>query len=216
MLDASQLAAGLKIPAERAERWAPLLDEALEAFEIDTPRRAAAFLAQCAHESAFLTRWSENLTYTSPQRIVDVFGRRRFPTIADAAPFVRNPKALAEAVYGGREDLGNTEPGDGARYIGRGLIQLTGRRNYARASEGLEVDYVGEPELLLQMPDAALASAWWWADQRWAGSTLNQFADDELIDCISGLVNRGNPNKVAVGADERRRIYFDLIEVLTA
>lgn len=216
MIDAEALRFGLNIPAERAEKWAPILDEAMAAFEIDSPRRVAAFLAQCAHESAFLTRWSENMNYTSAQRIIDVFGRRRFPTVADAAPFVRNPPALAEAVYGGREDLGNTEPGDGARYIGRGLIQITGRRNYSRASEGLGFDYVGEPELLLDMRHAALASAWWWADTRWAGSTLNDFADDEMIDGISGLVNRGNPNKVAIGADERRRIYFDMLESLTA
>ena len=214
MLDADTLSAGLRIPLERAVTWAPFLSDAMHAFEIDTPYREAAFLAQCAHESAFLTRWVENLNYSSAQRIIDVYGRRRFPDVLAASQYVRNPDALAEAVYGLREDLGNFTPGDGALYIGRGLIQLTGRKNYERASEGLGEDYVGQPDLLLDPHHAALASAFWWADQRWRGVTLNEYADDEMIDAISGMVNRGNPQKVAIGADERRRIYHDVLDVI--
>lgn len=216
MIDAETLSAGLRIPAERALTWAPFLSEAMDAFEIDTPNRRAAFLAQCAHESAFLTRWIENLDYRTPQRIIDVYGRRRFPTLEEAAQYVRNPVGLAEAVYGLREDLGNLTPGDGAKFIGRGLIQLTGRRNYERASEGLSQDYVGDPDLILQESHAAMVSAFWWADHSWRGVTLNEYADDGLIDAISGMVNRGNPNKVAIGADERRRIYHDLLDVVSA
>lgn len=214
MIEAATLVEGLRIPPERAETWAPILSAAMDAFEIDSPRRRAAFLAQCAHESAFLTRWVENLNYSSPQRIIDVFGRRRFPDVAAAAPYVRNPEGLAEATYGLRDDLGNIEPGDGAKFIGRGLIQVTGRRNYARVSEGLDQDFLSNPDLLLEPEWAAMASAWWWADQRWRGTTLNEFADDDMIDAISGMVNRGNPNKVAIGADERRRIYHDMLDVL--
>jgi putative chitinase len=189
----------------------------MHAFDINsTANRVAAFLAQCAHESAFLTRWVENLNYSTAQRIVDVYGRRRFPTLGDAAFYVRNPDKLAEYVYGGRADLGNVNPGDGALYIGRGLIQITGRRNYERMSDGLETDYVGNPDLLLDPTHAALGSAWWWADQLWRGVTLNEMADEGLIDAISGLVNRGNPDKVAIGADERRRIYHDVLDVITA
>lgn len=221
MIDADVLSAGLRIPAERAAFWAPYLGDAMEAFEITGPYREAAFLAQCAHESTHLTRWVENLNYSTAERLVAVFGPKRFGGTREealnvAARFVRNPAGLAEFVYGNRTDLGNTSPGDGARFIGRGLIQLTGRRNYTRAAEGLDVDYVGQPKLLEEPEHAALASAWWWADQVWAGSSLNQFADDGLIDCISGLVNRGNPNKQAIGADERRRIYHDMLDVLTA
>ena len=216
MIDADALAAGLRIPFERAHTWAPFLSDAMHAFEIDTPVREAAFLAQCAHESAFFTRWVENLNYSSALRIVEVFGRRRFPDVQTAARFVRNPDELAEFVYGLREDLGNLTPGDGAAFIGRGLIQLTGRRNYERASIGLDEDYVGNPDLLLDPAHATRASAWWWADQKFRGVTLNDYADDEMIDAISGMVNRGNPNKAAIGADERRRIYHDILESLTA
>ena len=214
MIDADALSAGLRIPRERAEFWTPYLVEAMGAFEIDSPYRVAAFLAQCGHESAHLTRWVENMTYSTAQRIVDVFGRARFRTADDAAPYVRNPSGLAEKVYGGR--LGNDEPGDGWRYIGRGLIQLTGKANYARATAGLDVDYLGNPSLLKQPEHAAMASAWWWADQAWRGVTLNEYADEGMIDCISGMVNRGNPDKAAIGADDRRRIYHDLLDVLTA
>lgn len=215
MIDADALSAGLAIPVDRAARWVDVLNDAMGAFEIDSPLRMAAFLAQCGHESAHLTRWVENLRYTSAQRLMAVFGRR-FPDIASAAPYANNPQGLAEAVYGGRADLGNTEPGDGWAFRGRGLIQLTGRRNYTRASEGLDEDYVGHPELLEQPYHAAMASAWWWADYRWRDVTLNDYADDGLIECISGAVNRGNPNKTAVGADERREIYERLLSVLTA
>ena len=217
MIDAETLAAGLRIPAERAMTWAPLLSDAMHAFEINEgTHRVAAFVAQCAHESKFLTQWSEDLRYSTPTRLVEVYGRKKFPTLESAAPYVRNPQALAEFVYGMRDDLGNLSPGDGAKYIGRGLIQITGRRNYERASEGLEEDYTGKPELLLEPYHAAMGSAWWWADQRWRNVTLNEYADEGMIDCISGLVNRGNPNKIAIGSDERRRIYFDLLDVLTA
>jgi len=214
VIDADALSAGLRIPAERAEFWAPYVSDAMQAFEIDTPYREAAFLAQCGHESAHFTRWVENLNYSSAQRLIDVFGRGRFGTLEEAARYVRNPAGLAEKVYGGR--LGNDEPGDGARYIGRGLIQLTGKYNYRRASEGLDEDYVGNPKLLEEPYHAAMASAWWWADQEYRGTTLNELADQQMIDCISGWVNRGNPDKVAIGADDRRRIYHDMLDVLTA
>jgi putative chitinase len=215
VLDVDALAAGLRIPFERANTWAPFLSDAMHAFEIDTPKREAAFLAQCAHESAFFTRWVEDLNYSSALRIVEVFGRRRFPDLQTAAMYVRRPEALAEFVYGYRDDLGNVSPGDGEKFIGRGLLQLTGRRNYERASIGLGEDYAGQPDLLLDPHHATLASAWWWADQRWRNVTLNEYADDEMIDAISGIVNRGNPNKEAIGADPRRRIYHDLLEILT-
>lgn len=221
MIDADALSAGLRIPAERAQFWAPFLTDSMHAFEIDSANRIAAFLAQCAHESAHFTRWVENLNYSTAQRLVDVFGSRRFGGTRDealsvAARFARNPAGLAEFVYGNRPDLGNTEPGDGARFIGRGLIQLTGRRNYERASEGMDEDYVGQPKLLEEPYHAAMASAWWWADQAWRGVTLNEYADEGMIDCISGMVNKGNPDKQAIGADERRRIYHDMLDVLTA
>lgn len=216
MIDEQTLSDALRIPLERAAHWAPYISDAMAAFEIDSPRRMAAFLAQCAHESAHLTRWVENLNYTSAARIQEVFGRRRFPSLESAAVYVRNPSALAEAVYGGRTDLGNIYQGDGALFIGRGLIQITGRRNYQRASDGLEQPFIDEPSLLTEPEHAAMASAWWWADQSWRGVTLNEYADEGMIDAISGMVNRGNPDKLAVGVDERRRIYQDCLDVLTA
>jgi putative chitinase len=116
------------------------------------------FLGQIAHESGMLERLVENLNY-SVDRLMTVWPTR-FPTHAGAQLYARNPPALAEKVYGGR--LGNDEPGDGARYIGRGLLQVTGKDNYRAVGKVLGLDLLKYPDLLAQ-PDIALkASIAWW------------------------------------------------------
>ncbi|MCH8346632.1 MAG: hypothetical protein IIC87_06870, partial [Chloroflexi bacterium] len=111
----------------------------------DTSLRLAHLLGQCAHESTGFTRRTENLTYTTAERIRTVFGKRRFPSLVDAQGYVRQPRMLANEVYGGR--MGNTRPDDGWRYRGRGWIQLTGRENYKRFGASLGLDLDGEPDL---------------------------------------------------------------------
>ena len=119
------------------------------------------FLGQVLHESAELTQFSENLNY-SAERLVQIWPTR-FPTLADARPYARSPEALANRVYGGR--LGNTEPGDGWRYRGRGPIQLTGRDNYAFVGDLIGQDLVGLPELMEQPRYALEATIAWWEDR---------------------------------------------------
>lgn len=136
--------------------------EALEAAGLFEPgHRLHVFLAQLGHESAGLTRCVESLYYTRPETLMAVWPRR-FPTAEAAAPFLRRSRALAEKVYGGRADLGNTEPGDGARFIGRGFLQITGRANYRALGRMLGLDLEAEPELAAR-PDIAvrLACAYW-------------------------------------------------------
>jgi putative chitinase len=117
------------------------------------------FLGQILHESAMLTRVEEGLSYSSAERIAKVWPRR-FSGPAAAAAYVRNPQALANFVYGGR--MGNTDPDDGWRYRGRGLIQVTGRDNYRELGKLLGVPLEQQPDLLKQ-PAMALrtAVAWW-------------------------------------------------------
>lgn len=150
------------------------------------------FLAQIVHESAHLERLTENLNYTA-QRLCAVWPRR-FPTLQDALPYAGAPMKLAEKVYGGRGDLGNDQPGDGARYIGRGLIMVTGRSNYelVQAATG---DPVVDNPVLLATPRISLKSAIAWWEKRIPDSIVGN------VDLVSRRVNGG-----AVGLEERRRL----------
>lgn len=147
-----------KIAAEWSSVFADVIQERsfnLGDLEMDD------FLGQVLHESAGLTRFTENLNY-SPERLCQVWPER-FPTLADARPYANNPEALANRVYGGR--MGNTEPGDGWRYRGRGPIQLTGKSNYAAVGELIGQDLVGLPELMEQPRYSLEATIAWWEDR---------------------------------------------------
>ncbi len=178
-------AAQLQIFAPRCDFlvMGPAINAACEEFEISTPRRLKHFLGQLHHESSGLTRLEEDLTYTSAARICEVWPKR-FPTIDAALPFVRNPRALANKVYGGR--LGNTGPDDGWRFRGGGLIMNTGLANYRDAGEAIGVDLVAQPELLRQPKIAALA-----AGAFWARKNLNELADQDNAEAVSLRVNGG-------------------------
>lgn len=136
--------------------------KALEAAGLLEPgHRLHVFLAQLGHESAGLTRRVESLTYTKPETLMAVWPSR-FRAREAALPFVRNPKALAEKVYGGRADLGNTQAGDGARYIGRGYLQITGRANYRDMGMRIGLDLEAEPHLAAEPAIAVRAACAYW------------------------------------------------------
>jgi len=182
-ITADLLAAATGCPPHRAATWAPCIDAACWHQGILGPLRMGAFIGQVSHESADLARTQESLTYTSAARIRAVWPSR-FAADADAEPFVRNPQALANHVYGGR--MGNRAPDDGWRYRGRGLIQLTGRDNYARASEALGADFIDAPELVALPQWAALTAAWFWAR-----NGLNALADRHDHTAITRRINGG-------------------------
>ncbi|MFN3370378.1 MAG: glycoside hydrolase family 19 protein [Sphingomonadaceae bacterium] len=192
------------MPEAKARQMLPHLLPAMRRFEIVSLARAAAFLAQCHVESGRFTRTEENLRYSSAERLVAVFPSR-IPTVAAAQPFLRNPEGLANHVYGGR--LGNGPPasGDGWRFRGRGLKQLTGRANYQRAAAGLGRPYLADPDLVAQAPDAALTAAWFWQQ---AG--CNALADAGDIDRITRAIN--GPARLA--AAERAQRTADYRRVL--
>ena len=119
------------------------------------------FLGQVLHESAGLTQFSENLNY-SVERLT-VIWPGRFPTLDAARPYARNPEALANKVYGGR--MGNTQPGDGWRFRGRGPIMVTGRSNYAAVGDLIGQDLTSLPELMEQPRYALEACIAWWEDR---------------------------------------------------
>jgi putative chitinase len=163
-----ELAAATGATLARATVWLPYIESAMDEFYIDLPARKAAFLAQIGHESG-------GLRYT-----IEIWG----PT-------------PAQSRYEGRKDLGNTEPGDGFRYRGRGLIQTTGRNNYFRTGQALGVDLIDKPELLSTADLAARSAGWFWRI-----NDLNKLADEGDFVKITKRINGGTN-----GLDDRLALY---------
>lgn len=157
-----------------AGRWGVVFaGEITEASFSKGPAEVPVFLGQILHESGMLERLTENLNY-SATRLMQVWPKR-FPTLESAVPYERNPQRLAERVYGGR--MGNDTPGDGARYIGRGLMMVTGKNNYRAVGKVLGLDLLNKPELLAT-PAVALKSAIAW----WEGNVPDsELHDDRMV-----------------------------------
>lgn len=152
------------------------------------PRRLAHFMAQMHHECGGFRLREENLSY-SAKRLTEVWSRR-FPTLTVARQFANDPEKLANLVYGGR--LGNTQPGDGYRYRGRGMIQLTGRDNYRAFSNHLNVDLEGNPDLAFDATVTLQIAAHYWSKRKLKGERgMNALADDDKLRAITYRINGG-------------------------
>jgi putative chitinase len=175
-MEASTLAAVMNIPLVRAEKWASALTAAMAGGQINTRLRVAAFLAQIGHESGSLVYSKE----------------------------LGGPSYFAK--YEGRKDLGNTQKGDGPKFAGRGLIQVTGRANYEKASHALFGDdrLLANPDLLEQ-PDWAAKSAVWY----WTTRNLNALADADRFTDITKAINGGTN-----GLEDRKARYKYALSVL--
>jgi len=183
------------------------LDGALRDFAIDTRPRIAAFIAQVGHESAQLTRCVESLTY-SAQRLAVVWPRRfrnadGSPT-ALAREIAYQPERIANLVYAGRNGNGDEASGDGWRFRGRGLLQVTGRSNYRAVGEGLEQPFIARPQLLAEPRWACRSAAWWWRR-----NGLNELADAARFEDITRRINGG-----LNGLEERVQLWRRAQEVL--
>ena len=141
-------------------KWLQPLNDTFAKFEINTPKRMASFIGQCMHESNNFKSLEENLNY-SAVRINQVWPRI---TLAKAQEAVSKGKqAIAELVYGNRAELGNTQPGDGGKFFGRGIIQLTGRANYTAFANAIQnSEIVNKPELVATPEYACLSAGWFW------------------------------------------------------
>ncbi len=184
--------------------FVPALNRAMPRFKIDNRLRIAAFIAQAGHESGQLRRLIENLNYSAAGLVAT------WPTRFDsktAAQYARQPERIAAVVYGSR--MGNTQPGDGWRFRGRSLLQITGRSNYRTAGAALNLPLEQEPQLLEQPEQAALCSAWWWHQHG-----LNELADVGRFQDIGSLINTGKIGRVPHGADARKVLYDTALKVL--
>ncbi|CAA7618992.1 Chinitase domain protein [Magnetospirillum sp. LM-5] len=195
MLSADILRAAL--PAARPTdiaRFATPLTEACAEWSIDTPLRLAAFLAQIAHESGQLRALVENLNY-SAEALLLVFPRHF--DASQATAYARQPERIGSKVYANRMGNGYETSGDGWRYRGRGLIQVTGKANYAACGTALGLDLIAQPELLEQPAPAARSAGWFWHSNR-----LNGPADARDIETITRRINGG-----LTGLDDRKAHY---------
>jgi putative chitinase len=202
MITLTQLIAAGITPTQ-ARVFAEPLSIACERFAITTTERTAMFIAQTSHESAGFTKLEENLWYSTPLRLAQVWPAR-FTGIADASRFIRKPEQLANHVYANRNGNGDEASGDGWKYRGRSLLQITGRANYAAAAEGLGTQYIQTPELLILPIHAALSSAWWWATRG-----LNSLADANDFAGVTRAIN----GKAMLGFTERRELYAEALHV---
>ncbi|MDP9528477.1 glycoside hydrolase family 19 protein [Pseudomonas protegens] len=184
--------------------FVPALNAAMARFKIDSPVRMAAFIAQVGHESGQLTRMIENLNY-SADRLRAIWPNRFDAALA--AQVARKPEQIANTVYAGR--MGNTLAGDGWKYRGRGLIQLTGANNYRAAGAALGLDLVNHPELVEQPEAAALVAGWFWQS-----NGLNELADAGRFQDIGSIINTGRVGRVPHGASERKALYDLAVRVL--
>ena len=141
-------------------KWLDPLNDTFEKYGIDTPVRQAAFIGQCQHESNNFKTLEENLHYSTKGLMAT--WPSRFPDAVTAEKYANNPEAIANKVYGGRADLGNTEDGDGFLFRGRGVIQLTGRGSYTTCGQALGQPFSSEPSLLLEPRWACMSAGWFW------------------------------------------------------
>lgn len=184
----------------------PAINRAALRWKIDSRVRLAAFIAQVGHESGQLRNLAENLNYSA-----DALARvwpSRF-TAQTALTYARQPEKIANKVYGGRMGNGPEASGDGWRYRGRGLIQITGRDNYRAAAEALGLPLLDEPQLLEQAEHAAQSAAWWWKARG-----LNELADAGRFSDIGSIINTGQPGRVPHGSTERKALYDLALRVL--
>jgi putative chitinase len=181
-------------------KWLGPLEEVFAKYDISTPARQACFIGQCAHESGNFKTLQENLNY-SAEGLMKTWPSR-FATKEIADQYARQPAKIAGKVYNGR--LGNTSEEEASMYLGRGLIQLTGRENYANCGTALGIDFIGNPNLLIEPKYATLSAGWFWNKKG-----LNSLADTADIETMTKRINGG-----LIGLDDRKTKIAKALSVL--
>jgi putative chitinase len=186
---------------ENLEKYHDALNAAFDEFEINTPQRQAMFLAQVAHESGNFSAVSENLNYKA-ETLTKVFPK--YFHDRDPNDYAKQPEKIANLVYGGRMGNGDEESGDGYRYRGRGLIQLTGKNNYDACGDKLDVDLTENPDYLTTPAGAVRSAAWFWDSH-----DLNEVADaGDILKCTKKI------NGGTIGLEDRTKHYEHALSIL--
>jgi putative chitinase len=185
--------------------WYEALAQILPDYDINTPQRVAAFVAQCAHESGGFRAIKENLNYRA-ETLRKLFPKY-FPTDELAKEYASKPnkqEAIANRIYANRMGNGPEESGDGFRYCGRGLIQITGKDNYTRYAQSTEQTVEEASEHLTTFEGCTQSAAWFWE-----ANNLNQWADKGDILTLTKRINGGT-----IGLDDRIKHYNHALHVL--
>ena len=185
-----------------ADHWFKALCEILPDYDINTVPRVAAFLAQTAHESGGYRAIKENLNYRA-ESLMRVWPRY-FPTIDVAKQYAQQPEKIANRAYANRMGNGPEESGDGWKFCGRGLIQLTGKDNYSRYAQSTEQSLDEASEHLTTFEGCVQSAAWFWE-----ANNLNQYADSGDMLTMTKRINGGT-----LGLDDRVKHYKHAMEVL--
>ena len=186
------------------DHWYSAIAQCLPDYDINTPPRVAAFIAQCAHESGGFRAIKENLNYRAVT-LRKVFPKY-FPNDEIANAYAQKPEMIANRVYGGRMGNGDEHSGDGYRYCGRGLIQLTGKQNYQSFADSLEMSVEDVPEYLATFEGAVQSACWFWES-----NNLNQWADKGDILMLTKRINGGT-----IGLEDRIKHYNHALHILGA
>jgi putative chitinase len=186
------------------DHWYTALEQLLDDYEINTPQRVAAFVAQCAHESGNFVFIKENLNYKAAS-LMKTFAKY-FPTADIAAQYANRPEQIANRVYANRMGNGDEASGDGYRYCGRGLIQLTGKDNYTFFAGSLDISVEGAAEYLATFEGAAQSACWFWET-----NSLNRYADSGDIKGLTKAINGGY-----IGLEDRISHYEHALHVMSA
>jgi putative chitinase len=205
LITEAQLAAMIPTNKEVAA-WCEELNKALPKYDITTDQRIAGFISQCAHESMDFNAMSENLNYRE-ETLNKVFPRYFGPGKRNAAEYAKNPEKIANYVYMDEfrtSKLGNTQPGDGWRFRGRGLKQLTGRDNYTRFAKDYDMT-AEEAAVWVETKEGALASALWF----WNTNKLNAVADTGNVAALTKKINGGD-----IGLADRQARYAKAMAAL--
>lgn len=189
------------------DNWYTALCEILPVYDINTPERVAAFVAQCAHESGGFKFLKENLNYKAAS-LRKVFPKY-FPDDAIANDYANRPnkqEAIANRIYANRMGNSDEASGDGFRYLGRGLIQLTGKNNYTIFAASIDTPLDQIPEYLQTFEGAVQSACWFWEQ-----NNLNQWADKKDILTLTKKINGGT-----IGLDDRIKHFDHALHVLGA
>jgi putative chitinase len=200
ILSLDQLKQMVKNP--HIEHWYEAIDQLLPEYDINTPGRVAAFIAQCAHESGSFVFVKENLNYRAAS-LRKTFGKY-FTDDATAAAYANKPEKIANRVYANRMGNGDEASGDGYRFCGRGLIQLTGRDNYTFFAGSLYIPVEEASEYLATFEGATQSACWFWEI-----NNLNRFADAGDIKGLTKAINGGY-----IGLEDRIRHYEHALHVM--